>query len=58
MQGGKKGLLQNCTNLCQGTHRAGVEFTGHNGKVSDSTPAVTASCGKGPKHKRHRRARR
>jgi hypothetical protein len=58
MQGGKKGLLENSTNLCRGTHRAGVEFTAHSGKQANSTPAVSASCGKGFKHKRHRRARR
>jgi hypothetical protein len=54
MQGGKKGLLENSTNLCQGVHRAGVEFTGHNGKQANSTPAVSASCGK-KGHKKHRR---
>jgi hypothetical protein len=57
MQGGKKGLLENSTDLCQGTHRADVEFTGHNGKQANSTPAVSASCGKGGK-KKHRRTRR
>ena len=37
MQGGKKGLFVNSTNLCKGTHRAIADFTGHNGK--DQTPA-------------------
>ena len=58
MKGGKKGLLENHVNLCHGDHRADVEFTGHNGKQSNSTPAVSSSCGKAGKHKRHRRARR
>jgi DNA-binding beta-propeller fold protein YncE len=53
MQGGKKGLLENSTNLCRGTHRAEVEFTGHNGKQANSLPAVSASCGKHKAGKRH-----
>jgi hypothetical protein len=46
MAGGKKGLLVNSTNLCKGTHKAISEFTGQNGKRSDSEPAVKAQCGK------------
>ncbi|HTR73989.1 MAG TPA: hypothetical protein VMH33_01865 [Solirubrobacterales bacterium] len=46
MFGGKKGLLVNSTNLCKGTHKAISEFTGQNGKVSDSEPAVKVQCGK------------
>jgi hypothetical protein len=59
MQGGSKGLLVNSTNLCQGTHRAIADFTGHNGKVDDFNPAVGAQCSKARKHhRRHgRRAR-
>jgi hypothetical protein len=54
--GGKKGLFENSTNLCAATHRAEADFTGHNGKVSDSTPVVKAlGCkGKGRKAKRSR----
>jgi hypothetical protein len=44
--GGKKGLLINKTNLCKGTHRAISEFTGQNGKLYDTEPAVKAQCGK------------
>ncbi len=61
MQGGSKGLLVNSTSLCQGTHRAIVNFDAHNGKVSDTTPAVGARCPKPHKHKgkhKHKRARR
>ncbi len=57
MQGGRKGLLINSTNLCRGTHRAIVDFTGHNGKLHDFTPAVGAKCAKHHrkgKHHRHR----
>jgi hypothetical protein len=51
MKGGKKGLLENSTDLCKGTHRAIVDFTGHNGKIHDFTPAVGAKCAKRHKHK-------
>jgi hypothetical protein len=58
MQGGKKGLLVNSTNLCKGTHRAIAAFTAHNGKVSEFNPELQAKCGaKGRKGKaKHRRA--
>ena len=47
MQGGKKGLLANNTDLCKATPRASVAFDGQNGEVSDSTPLVkVAKCGK------------
>jgi len=53
MRGGKKGLLVNSTNLCQGTHRAEIAFTGQNGREYDSRPKMATSCGK--KHKKGRR---
>ncbi len=56
MQGGKKGLLVNSTNLCKGTHRAKADFTGHNGKVKNFRPALQAKCPKG--HRRGKRKRR
>jgi len=54
MQGGKKGLFVNSTNLCKGTHKAEINFTGQNGKVWNKTPElVPASCkAKAHKHKR------
>ncbi len=56
--GAKKGLFENSTNLCAGTHKAIVAFTGHNGKEHDFNPAVKATgCG-GSHHKAHRRAKR
>ena len=59
MQGGKKGLLVNSTNICKGTNRAIADFTGHNGKVDLFKPAVKgASCGKGGKKKGKRSHRR
>ncbi|HEX6206255.1 MAG TPA: hypothetical protein VFZ29_10680 [Solirubrobacterales bacterium] len=46
MQGGKKGLLVNNTELCKAKPRAKAEFTGQNGKRSVSSPLVKTSCGK------------
>ena len=51
MQGGKKGLLVNNTELCKATPRASVKFDAHNGKVSDYNPVARADCGKGRKGK-------
>jgi hypothetical protein len=45
--GGKKGLFVNSTNLCKGTHRAEVAFTGHNGKQHEIKPALVAQGCKG-----------
>jgi hypothetical protein len=56
MQGADKGLLVNSTNLCKGTHRVIVNFTGHNGKVSNTRPALQAKCPKA--HRKHRRHQR
>ena len=56
MQGGKKGLLVNSTNLCKGTNRAVAELTGQNGKVLHAKPVVKAPCGgkrkAGAKHRK------
>jgi hypothetical protein len=46
MQGGKKGLLVNSTNLCRGKHRAEADFTAQNGRQRDIRPVVQAQCGK------------
>jgi hypothetical protein len=57
LRGGKKGLFENSTNLCKGTHKALAAFTGHNGKEHDFEPLLKATgCGKTKKHKRHNRA--
>ncbi|HEV2728133.1 MAG TPA: hypothetical protein VGV34_07550, partial [Solirubrobacterales bacterium] len=47
MQGGKKGLLVNNTELCEAKPRAKAQFTGQNGKSSVSNPRVKVDCGKG-----------
>jgi len=57
MQGGKKGLLVNSTNICKGKNRAIADFTGHNGKTDLFKPLVKGtSCKKaGRKGKRSHR---
>jgi hypothetical protein len=46
MQGGRKGLLVNSTNICQGKHRARATFTGQNGKRRELNPVLKVPCGK------------
>jgi hypothetical protein len=50
MQGGRKGLLVNSTDICRGKHRAKASFTGQNGKRRGLNPLLKARCG--GKHKR------
>jgi hypothetical protein len=54
-QGGKKGLLENSTNLCRGTHKAVLEFSAHNGKAADFNQPLAVSCGGKPKKSKNRR---
>jgi hypothetical protein len=58
MQGGKKGLLENSTNLCRATNRAVVQFDGQNGKVRDFNPAVKPECSKAKRKAAKRRSAR
>ena len=51
LQGGRKGLFQNSTNICQGTHRATVKMDGQNGKVHDTRPELKVKCPKAHKKK-------
>jgi len=44
MQGGKKGLIVNSTNICLGKHRAIADFKGQNGRHSLLRPLVKTSC--------------
>jgi len=46
-QGAKKGLFQNSTNICRGTHRATLKLDAQSGKVHDTQPKLVAQCGKG-----------
>jgi hypothetical protein len=60
MQGGKKGLLVNSTDICRTKHKAISHFVGQNGKVYDTNPVLSAKCGKKAKkkgNKKHRRQR-
>ena len=45
MQGAKKGLIVNSTDLCAKRHRANAGFAAHNGRRYSANPAVSASCG-------------
>jgi hypothetical protein len=57
MQGAKKGLIVNSTDLCSSTHRASAAFEGQNGKSEQAKPVVKAAgCGKA-KPKGHGRPR-
>jgi hypothetical protein len=51
LQGGRKGLFENSTNICKGTHRATLKLDAQNGKVADSRPKLVAQCGKKGKKK-------
>jgi hypothetical protein len=53
MQGAKKGLFVNSTNLCKGVHRGTAAFTAQNGKTVTLRPALQTSCPKHPRHSRH-----
>ncbi|HXS32754.1 MAG TPA: hypothetical protein VN758_03140 [Solirubrobacterales bacterium] len=47
MEGGRKGLLQNSTDICKGKHRASAEFKAHNGKTAELKVLLKSSkCGK------------
>jgi hypothetical protein len=55
MQGGKKGLLVNNTELCKAKPKADVQFDAQSGKTHDFNPGVKADCGKfKKKSKKHR----
>jgi len=45
MQGGKKGLFVNSTDLCRGKHNTIVSFEGQNGKFHDFKTPLKAQCG-------------
>jgi hypothetical protein len=50
MQGGKKGLLQNSTNICKATNKATALIAGQNGKGVELRPELKNSkCGKAKK---------
>jgi hypothetical protein len=55
---GKKGLLQNSTDICKGTHKATADFTAHNGKALRLKPELQAKCPKVRKGKKHKQQKR
>jgi hypothetical protein len=59
---GRKGLLENSTDICRGKHKAKATFTAHNGKVLVLKPELEAKCKaksrKGPKKGRSSHSRR
>jgi hypothetical protein len=59
MQGGKKGLLVNSTNLCRRpkANKAVSLLEAQNGKVFDTKPLLANSCKKAKRHKKQKRAR-
>jgi hypothetical protein len=57
MQGARKGLIVNSTDICRGTHRANAELGGQNGKLDRIEPLVGASCPKKHKAKGRRGSR-
>jgi hypothetical protein len=44
--GGKKGLMVNSTDLCEGTHRVTATFAAQNGKQKTLRPVLQAKCKK------------
>jgi hypothetical protein len=52
LMGGKKGLLQNSTNLCKSKPVATVKMEGQNGKSNDFQQKMSTACGKAQKGKK------
>ncbi|MGE5281024.1 MAG: hypothetical protein ACM3N0_01635, partial [Chloroflexota bacterium] len=51
MQGGRKGLFENSTDLCRRAHRAGVAFRAQNGKLRRLTPKLVPVACRSKKHR-------
>jgi hypothetical protein len=56
LSGGKKGLLQNSTNLCKGKSPAKFQLAGQNGKAYDTEPNVQVGCRKGKKKQKSKKS--
>jgi hypothetical protein len=54
MAGGRKGLLQNSTGICHGSHRATAFFEAHSGRSVLLRPELRASCGRHGARKPHK----
>jgi hypothetical protein len=46
LNGDKKGLIENNTNLCASTHRLNVNLVGQNGKMVEENPTLATGCAK------------
>ena len=57
MAGGKKGLLENSTDICRSPQSVSVKASGQNGKQANSNPPLEANC-KAKAKKRHKRHKR
>ena len=56
LQGGKKSLLVNSTNICRGKHRANLNYTAHSGRrYKAKAPLRAVKCAKKRRHKGHGR---
>jgi hypothetical protein len=55
MQGGKKSLIVNSTDICRHKNRAIAQFTGQNGKMHNFNPILKANCVGGKKKRSARR---
>jgi len=53
MQGGKRGLLVNSTNLCAKTQRATAKLVAQNGLKRTLRPAMNTQCGKSARRSAH-----
>jgi hypothetical protein len=59
LPGGKRGLIQNSTDICAKRYRATIKYTSQNGLALEQRPVVKTSCPKGKKRpKTHRRGNR
>jgi hypothetical protein len=58
MAGGKRGLLENSTDICKAPQRVSVKAEGQNGRRNSQSPALQADCKGKAKHKRGHRAKR
>jgi hypothetical protein len=47
LYGGKRGYLENTTDLCKASPHALIAFSAHNGKVAEANQRVETSCGGG-----------
>jgi hypothetical protein len=52
MAGGKKGLIENSTDICRGAHKATMKASAQSGKAFEARPALRAGgCAEKSKHK-------